>query len=50
MFYILNPKVDTPSFAATVAAVSLQLYQVDQDHQAWDLKQEPVLCSCPVCN
>ena len=28
----LNPKVDTPKFAATVAAAPLQLFQVDLVH------------------
>ena len=32
----LNPKVDTPPFATTVAA-ALQLYQVDPVHQPWGL-------------
>ena len=30
----LNPKIDTPPFAATVA---LQLYQVNPVHQPWGL-------------
>ena len=33
----LNPKVDIPPFAATVAAAALQLYQVDPVHQPWGL-------------
>ena len=34
----LNPKVDTPPFAATVTiTASLQLYQVDPVHQPWGL-------------
>ena len=34
----LNPKVDSPPFAATVAAAApLQHYQVDPVHQPWGL-------------
>ena len=34
--FSLNPKVDTPPLAATVAAAApLQLYQVNPVHQAW---------------
>ena len=38
---MLNPKVDSPPFAATVAAaVPLQLYQVDTAHQPMGLKHQ----------
>ena len=41
----LNPKVDSPPFAATVtAAAPLQHYQVDL-HQPWDLTEKLIIIS-----
>ena len=46
----LNPKVDTPPFAATIAAAAapLQLYQYQGDlvHQPWSISEQsqPAVC------
>ena len=42
---VLNPKIDTPPFAAAVAAAApLQLYHVDPVHQPWGLIN--ICCGC----